>query len=243
MLIIIVCSPKSIQNSSQNPSKILPKSSQNRFGTLPEPFQNPPSKMNALKNRFFSIFFNFFQFFGGPGASQIIPKSRKIAKKTQKNRSKKNTCFSTPLFHDFSWFWPPKTKPKSSFFRYFFANADFVKIMVFPRENHYFSWFGLLKYDPKSMPKRARKKHRKKASQKSILATILAPKILPKTSEILPKSDVKRSLFRDAMEMARKSSQGSGAQSFGTVSLVFQRIRSALSVDRSFVALILNASF
>ena len=122
--------------------------------------------------------------------------------------------------------------------------------MVFPRENHYFSWFGLLKYDPKSMPKRARKKHRQKASQKSILATILAPKILPKTSEILPKSDVKRSLFRDAMQLANKPCKVSGPRSFATVSLVFQRIRSALSVslslclsvDLPLVALILKVS-
>ena len=59
------------------------------------------------------------------------------------------------------------------------------------------------------------------------------PKFIPKSFKIAPQSDARRSLFRDAMRTVRKSSEGSGPQSFGTVSLVFQRIRSALSVSLS----------
>ena len=33
-----------------------------------------------------------------------------------------------PFFIDFSSFWPPKTKPKSSLCRYLFENIDFVEI-------------------------------------------------------------------------------------------------------------------
>jgi len=60
------------------------------------------------------------------------------------------------------------------------------------------------------MPKRARKMDRKNTSQKSILASILGSKTLPKSIKIPPKSDVKRSLFRDAMETASKPSQTIG---------------------------------
>ena len=98
-------------------------------------------------------------------------------------RCEKNTCFSTPFFLDFSSFWPPKTTPKSSFFRFFFENVDFVKILVFPKENCYFSSFGPPKNNPKSIPKRVRKKHRKKTSQKSILASVLPSQNLPKSTQ------------------------------------------------------------
>ena len=55
---------------------------------------------------------------------------------------------------------------------------------------------------------------------------------LPKTTKIAPKSDAERSLFRDAMQTARKSCEGGGAQNFATVSLVLHRIRSAWSAPR-----------
>ena len=79
-----------------------------------------------------------------------------------KNRCPKNTSLSTPFFLDFSWFWLPKTTPKSRFFRTFFENVDFVKIVLPPRRRAYFQGSEPLKIHPKSMPKRIRKKHRKK---------------------------------------------------------------------------------
>ena len=69
------------------------------------------------------------------------------------------------------------------FFQYFFENVDLVKIIVFPKENCYFSGFEPPKNHEKSMPKRTRKIHRKKTSQKSILAPIWASKTLPKSIE------------------------------------------------------------
>ena len=96
------------------------------------------------------------------------------------------------------------------FFHYFFENVDLVKIVLPSRRNCYFSGSEPQKNDQKSMPKRARKKDRKNTSQKSILASILGSKTLPKSIKIPPKSDVGRSLCRDAMEIARKSSEING---------------------------------
>ena len=129
-----------------------------------------------------------------------------------KNRCQKNTWFSTQFFLDFSWFWLPKTTPKSMVFRYFFENVDFVKIVLPSRRNCYFSCFGRPKNDPKSMPKRIRKKQRKKPSQKSMLASILASQNRPRSRKIAPKRDVKRSLFRDAMQTARTLTEVNGPQ-------------------------------
>ena len=92
----------------------------------------------------------------------------------------------------------------------FFENVDFVKIVVFLKEICYFSRFEPRKIDPKLMQNRTRKKHRKKISKKLILASILASRNVPKSSEILPKSDAERSLFRDAMQPASKSPQVNG---------------------------------
>ena len=46
---------------------------------------------------------------------------------------------------DFSRFGPSKRKPKSSFFRTCIENADFAKIIVFLKENSYFSGLELPK--------------------------------------------------------------------------------------------------
>ena len=58
--------------------------------------------------------------------------------------------------------------------------------------------------------------------------------------EIDPKSDVERSLFYDAMEIARASSEISQARSFWTIYLVTHMITSGLSIDLLLVALIIS---
>ena len=137
--------------SSQNPSKTFPKRSQNPPKTLPKSSQNPPRTLpeppfkTERENK--SIFFYFFQFLEGPGPPKIEPKSLKIEKNTWKNRCQKTTCFLTQFFLDFSKFWPPKTKPKSKFFCYFFENVDFMKIVLPSRRNCYFSRFEPPKND------------------------------------------------------------------------------------------------
>ena len=70
--------------------------------------------------------------------------------------------FSNIMFSRFFVVLPPKTTPNSRIFRCFFDNVDFVKIVVFLKENCYFSGFEPPKIDPKLMQNRTWKKHRKK---------------------------------------------------------------------------------
>ena len=106
----------------------------------------------------------------------------------------------------FSSIWPPKMDPKFDIFDNFFENADFAKIIVFPKENCYFSCFEPPKFNQKSMQKRYQKNLEKKELENRILASMLAPK----TSKIDPKSDAGRSSLRDAMEIARASAETNG---------------------------------
>ena len=134
-----------------------------------------------------------------------------------KNRCPKNTWFSTPFFLDFSWFWPPKATPKPRFFRYFFENVDFVKIVLPSRRNCYFSGFEPPKNHKKSMPKRTRKKHRKKTSQKSILACVLASQNLPKSTQHRKKTKKiasRKKLQKNSLATYRTAPQINANQAF-----------------------------
>ena len=87
------CSPKAskiVRESSQNPSKIHPKSSKihpKSFKippkSLPKSIQNRKRASNASQKRFFPCFFRLFDDFWPP---KIEPKSQKNAKKALKNR-------------------------------------------------------------------------------------------------------------------------------------------------------------
>ena len=119
----------------------------------------------------------------------------------------KKYVFSNTVFIVFSPFWPPKIEPKSMIFSIILKNVDFVKIMVFLKENCYFLGFEPSKNDQKSMPTSHSKNSSKKTSQNSILGPFWPPQNFRKTTKIAPRSDVKRSLFRDAMQPARKSAE------------------------------------
>ena len=73
------------------------------------------------------------------------------------------------------------------------------------------------------MQKRDQKKHRKNASK----IEFWPPCWPPKSSEIPPKSDAERSLFRDAMETAKKSSEVNGGHSLLGVQMATHMIRSS----------------
>ena len=129
----------------------------------------------------------------------------------------KKTCFSRPLFMDFSLFRSPKMDSKSIVFRTFFVNVNFVKIIVFRKKIDVFQVSGLPKPTPKSMPKRNRKKHRKRSSQKSILASILGSKILPKSIQSRHKSKkfaLKKNFKKKAHAKHPYSEVLSGSQAF-----------------------------
>ena len=69
----------------------------------------------------------------------------------------KNNAFFNRFLLEFSSLWPPKMEGKFVVFWIFIEKADFVKIIVFPKENGYFSGFELPKIDKISMSKRFRK--------------------------------------------------------------------------------------
>ena len=54
------------------------------------------------------------------------------------------------FWKDFGWIWEGFWEAFSMIFLIFLENADFVKYSVFPWENHYFSYVGLLKNYGKS---------------------------------------------------------------------------------------------
>ena len=142
---------------------MLPKPSQKPSRT---PLQNGTRK----KNRFFLIFFNFWRARGLPKSSQNREKSKKKLKKSKL----KNHMFFNSVFFEFSPFWPPKTKPKSRFFCYFFEGVDFMKIVLPSRRNCYFSRFEPPKNDKKSMPTSTSKK-----TSKKILKNLFSPPSWP----------------------------------------------------------------
>ena len=82
--------------------------------------------------------------------------------KNAENAMLKNNAFFNRFLLEFSSLWPPKMDPKFNGFRIFIEKADFAKIIVFPKENCYFSAFELPKINQISMSKRFRKRHRKK---------------------------------------------------------------------------------
>ena len=88
------------------------------------------------------------------------------------------------------------------------------------------------------MRKQYQKKHRKNASK----IEFWPPCWPPKSSEILPKSDAERSLFRDAMEIARASSEINGTHGLYSVQMARHMIRSTPSIDLPLVALIIKVS-
>ena len=125
---------------------------------------------------------------------------------------------------------------KSSFFLRFCENIDFLKI----RKNHWktngFRWFFRFQASQKRKKIDAKtrlRKTSKKMASKSILASIFASQNLPKSSEIASQTEAKRSLFRDAVEPARKSSEINGPHSFWTTNLAKHMIRSSQSINQS----------
>ena len=96
-------------------------------------------------------------------------------------------------------------------FHTFIANADFAKIIVFPKENCYFLASEPSKNHPKSMPRRNRKKHRKNLPQNSILASILASQTPPKSTQHRKKSQkiaFEKKLQKKSHATYRTSTQG-----------------------------------
>ena len=103
--------------------------------------------------------------------------------------------FSNIMFSRFFVVLPPKTTPNSRIFRCFFDNVDFVKIVVFLKENCYFSGFEPPKIDPKSMQNRTRKKHRKKPPKNRSWPLFWPPETSQNPSKSLRKATLSEACF------------------------------------------------
>ena len=123
----------------------------------------------------------------------------------------KKYVFSNTVFHRFFLVLASENVPKSMIFSIILKNVDFVKIMVFLKENWCFSGFELSKNDQRSMPTPFEKQLEKNLPKFDFGIIWASPKF-PKNTKIAPRSDVKRSLFRDAMELTRKSSEVNGGR-------------------------------
>ena len=119
----------------------------------------------------------------------------KLREKTLQIRCFKTTRFWIRILNGFSTFWLLKTKAKWSNLRIFIENTHFAKIIVFQRGNHYFSVRSLGK------------------STKIGCSNAMKNNIEKKASKMGPNSNVKQSLFCDAMGISRNSSEGNGGHS------------------------------
>ena len=137
-----------------------------------------------------------------------------------------NNTFLHRFLLDVSSFWPPKMERKFIVFRIFIDKADFVKIIVFARKIAIFLVLSL----PKSTKFRCQNAFENDIAKKGSKIGFGHRFWGPKTTKIAPKSDAERSLFRDAMQLARKSSQINGYHSFGTTNMATHMIRSYLSI-------------
>ena len=123
--------------------------------------QRRPSTLNFIEKLWF---FNDFW----------LPKRSPNPRKKVENAMLKNNASLNRFLLEFSSLWPPKMEWKFNVFWIFIEKADFVKIIVFLKENCYFSGFELPKIDKISMSKCFRKLHRKKRLSNRIWASIWA---------------------------------------------------------------------
>ena len=118
---------------------------------------------------------------------------------------KTNIIFNRFLI-DFSSLFPLKMEPTSHIFRTFIENVNFVKIVLPSRRELDFQGFG----PPKIKKKRCKNDIWKNFEKNASKIEFWRPFGAPKSSEIAPKSDAERSLFRDAMQLVRGSAEING---------------------------------
>ena len=133
----------------------------------------------------------------------------------------KNNTFWNQFLLEFSSLWPPKMEGKFVVFWIFIEKADFVKIIVFPWENCYFSGF-----EPSKMNQISMFFFDNYIGKNGSNIEFWTTSWCPETFQIDSKSDVERSLLGDAMQLTRKSSQTNGPCDFWTAKLALHMIRS-----------------
>ena len=104
----------------------------------------------------------------------------------------KNNTFLNQFLLEFSSLWHPKTEGKFVVFWISIEKADFVKIIMFPKENCYFSGFELPKMDQISMQFFFSKVTSEKKALKSNLGIVFG---FQKPPELLPKAMLNEACF------------------------------------------------
>ena len=137
-----------------------------------------------------------------------LQNAAKIREKTLQIRCFKTTRFWIRILNGFSTFWLLKTKAKSSNLRIFIENTNFAKIIVFPKITIF-----LVRSLEKSTKIGCSNAMKNNIEKKASKIEFGKPFGLPKSLKMGPKSDVKRSLFCDAMGLTRKSSEVNGRHS------------------------------
>ena len=132
----------------------------------------------------------------------------KIEQKKHKNRCKKISMFLPRFSIEFSLVWPPKWDPKSNFFLPL-SNTPILQKSLFSLSK---IAIFLVRSLQKSIKIRYENAFRNNIENRGLKIDFWGPVGLPKSSKIGPRSDVKRSLFRDAMEITRKSSEVNGTR-------------------------------
>ena len=126
---------------------------------LQNPFQkqlkSDTASEEAFEPQFFSKICDFLMNFW-------FPKQTQNRRKNVENAMRKNNTFLNQFLLEFSSLWLPKIKGQFVVFWIFIKKTDFVKTIVFPKENCYFSGFELSNMDQISMQFFSSKLHRKK---------------------------------------------------------------------------------
>ena len=120
----------------------------------------------------------------------------------------KNNASLNRFLLEFSSLWPPKMEWKFNVFEIFIEKADLWKSLPFQWKIAIFLVLSL----PKSTKFRCQNAFENDIEKKGSKIEFGHRFWFPKTTKIAPKSDVKRSLCRDAMELTRKSSEINGGR-------------------------------
>ena len=149
----------------------------------------------------FSKICDFLMIFGAPDRT-------KIDQKMLKSWFWKKHIFEDDLLSNFRRFGFRKCFQNRQFFQHFSKTPILPKLCSRLDVSSIFRVRSL----QKTTKKRIEKAFQNNIEKRCQKIEFWHPFWLPKSSNLAPKSDAKRSLFRDAMQLARKSSEGNGGR-------------------------------
>ena len=197
-----------------------PKSSSKGFKIHPKSRSKPIMVQRTSPKLSFFDFSEFLMDFWSPKWNQN-------RKKSHKNRCRKKTYFwMLDVRSNFLWFGVQKWIQNHWFFNLFSTTSILQKSCSRRGGSSIFRVWSL----QKSNKNRCKNVFKKNLLKKGLKIEFWRPFWRPKTLKIAPQSDAKRSLFCDAMQITRKSSETNGACDFWTAKMALHMIRSTLSI-------------